>query len=679
MNYDETLLRIKSLIAKLNLACEAYYDKDQDIISDFEYDKLYDELVRLEQESGIIFENSPTHKIHSFTNNYKDNISHNTFQKVQHSTKVLSLNKTKSIDELKKFIGNKCALLSYKLDGITIVLEYDHGNLLKVLTRGNGDVGEDVTRNIKVFNNIPVKISHSDRLTIRGEAVVSYDTFSKIREKSIYVYKSPRNLSSAIIRNLQTSEKLYKKINFIAFEVIATKLFEYKSDKLDWIKKFGFNVVRYKLTTLKQLESDVSVFKNNINSYEYPSDGLVLTFNETNLNLGETNKFPRDALAFKWQDQLYETNFIKIEWNVSRTGLINPVAVFDTVVIDNANINKATLHNINIVEKLKLMSGDKIKVYKANMIIPQIAENISLKNKNIARIYESFIPTKCPKCDSNTKIIEKDTSKFLFCSNQNCPARIVMTIAHFASRDAMNINGLAEGIIEKLVKHKYIKNYCDIYYLNQYEQEIKYYNILDSSEPNKNHKRYDKLIAAIELSKQNVFLYNFIYALGINHVGLSTAKTLCKAFNYDIYKIINAKSSELNDIEKLGKEISLNIREYFDDKNNMQILNQLLAFINFKTPKQYKINNHHDSNAKLNKLNFAITGNLNRFKNRKEIIDLIESLGGNVFDNISKKINYLINNDFLSSSDKNVKAKMLNIIIISEEEFINKFCINITK
>lgn len=652
--------RMRYLVKELNSASKAYYNFNKNIISDYEYDKLYDELVSLEKKLNFVLPKSPSKNVGFKTDS--------RLKKIKHEKKMLSLDKTKNINRLKEFLQDKVGLLSWKLDGLTIVLDYENGFLKKIITRGNGEFGEDVTHNFCVFKNLPKSITYNGKLIVRGEAVISNKDFKEInlnlsaQEK----YKNPRNLASGLVRNLKPKEIFFKRVYFFAFELVDINKndfcdLNFKHEKLDWLKTSGFEIVKYKITNSQKLEYDIKEFMSQIKKIKYGADGLVLTFDDKKYSdmLGRTSKFPRDSLAFKWADKTIKTKLLNVEWNTSRTGLINPVAIFEKINLGGSNINKASLHNISFIKNLKLGIGDIIKVYKANMIIPQIAENLTRSNN-------FKIPERCPSCGFNTEIKKINDSEFLFCTNRNCKAKLIMSLVHFASRDAMNINGLSEMIIKKLVDNNFLKSYLDIYELKNYEQEIKFLGILDSKDPNKNHKLYANLINAIEKSK-HVYLYNFIYALGIDGIGLSNARILCEKFNNDIDKIMSATQENLNEIYGFGNIISKAVYKYFTDKINLDLIKKTCEVFDF-------INNIGGNNNKaLTNINFVITGRLNKFANRTELINLIKSNGGHVFDNISSKINYLINNDIKSDSKKNLAAQKLGIKIISEEEFLSLF------
>lgn len=651
--------RMRFLVEKLNAASNAYYNLDYEIMSDFEYDKLYDELLELEKNLSVTLDDSPTKNV-----GYK---SVDSLKKVVHEKKMLSLDKTKNVEKLSEFLADKIGLISWKLDGLTIVLKYSNGFLKQIVTRGNGEIGEDITHNAGVFKNLPRKINFKDDLILRGEAVISYSDFNRINEKVLAdsKYKNPRNLCSGTVRNLKFENVSDRPVYFFAFELVNADGVDFKNSKLQkfiWLKNLGFDVVDYKMTDAKNIFDNVNWFKSNINNFDFATDGLVVTLDDINYSnqLGVTSKFPRDSIAFKWSDDTRLTKLLQIQWRVSRTGLINPIAVFDPIEIDGTKINKASLHNLSFIKNMKLGIGDQIKVYKANMIIPQIAENITQSDNLV-------LPQKCPVCQHNVQILKMNSSEFLLCPNPNCTAKLIMTLTHFASRDAMNIEGLSEMIITKFVESGFLKSYVDIYELEKYEQEIKFYQILDSKSPNKNHKLYSNLIAAIEKSK-HVFLYNFIYALGINQVGLSNAKILCEEFDWDIEKIKSATLEDLNMIHGFGESISNSIVDYFSDNENLKLLDKILPMLDFKIASDTKKN--------LSGLTFVITGNMINFDNRNQLVNLIESLGGKVSSAVSKKTTALINNNPQSKSSKNLKAMELSVPIITEDDFLSKYDIN---
>lgn len=645
--------RMKELINILNNASRSYYQKNESLMTDFEYDKLYDELVKLEKDTGIILANSPTQNV-GYT--VLSNLT-----KVKHDEKILSLDKTKEPEKLKSWLENQDGILSWKLDGLTIVLKYNNGELVQAITRGNGEVGEDITHNAKVFKNVPLKISYKDELVVRGEGIISYSDFEKINEEldENESYKNPRNLCSGTVRQLNSEITSKRNVMFYAFTVFKAFGVDFddkKSNQLLWLKTLGFDVVYNKIVNSDNIIDSVYEFENKIPENDFASDGLVLTYNSISYSssLGTTAKFPKDSIAFKWKDETAETILREIEWNTSRTGLINPIAVFDAVELEGTTVNRASVHNVSILEDLKLGIGDTIKVYKANMIIPQIAENIT-KSGNCE------IPKNCHVCNGETEIRSIRDGKALYCTNPNCSAQRIRSLSHFVSRDAMNIEGLSEETIKKFVEKGFISDYTDIYSLHKYADDIK--NMEGFGE-----KSYNNLIESIEKSK-NTELPNFIYALGINHVGLSNAKLLCKNINYDINKLFEVSQDELINIDGFGDIIAHSIVSYFADNKNRELLNKILKIVSFNTVEISEENENSNINGKT----FVITGDLNNFTNRKELQNKIESLGGKVTGSVTKKTNYLINNDILSESSKNKKAKELGIPIITEEDFIKEF------
>ena len=645
--------RMKELIDILNKASYDYYQKNESNMSDFEYDKLYDELVKLEKETGVILANSPTQNV-GYT--VLSNLT-----KIRHDERILSLDKTKEPTKLKSWLENQDGLLSWKLDGLTIVLKYNNGELVQGITRGNGEVGEDITHNVKVFKNVPLKISYKDELIIRGEGIISYSEFDRINSEldENEAYKNPRNLCSGTVRQLNSEICAKRNVMFYAFTVFKADGVDFddkKSNQLLWLKDLGFDVVYNKVVNSDNIIDSIYEFENKIPDNDFATDGLVLTYNSISYSssLGSTSKFPKDSIAFKWKDETAETTLREIKWNTSRTGLINPVAVFDPVELEGTTVNRASVHNISILEELQLGIGDTIKVYKANMIIPQIAENITKSNN-----YE--IPKECPVCKGETEVRVIRDGKALYCTNPNCSAQKIRSLSHFVSRDAMNIDGFSEETIKKFVSKGFISNYTDIYEIDRFADEIK-------SMEGFGEKSYNNLINSIENSK-NVDLPNFIYALGINHVGLSNAKLLCKNIDYDINKLFGITQDELIQIDGFGEIIAHSIVSYFSDEKNRELINKILNIIKFNEIEL----SVSDNNDKIRDNTFVITGDLNQFKNRKELQNKIELLGGKVTGSVTKKTNYLINNDILSESSKNKKAKELGIPIITEEQFIKEF------
>ena len=644
---DKKLNRMKELIEILNNASRLYYQYSTPIMTDFEYDKLYDELEKLEKETNTILSNSPTQNV--------EPEAIDSLVKVEHPAPMLSLSKTKSISELASFLGNQEGLLSWKLDGLTIVLTYKDGKLSSGVTRGNGIIGEVVTENVKKFKNIPLTIPYKGTLVVRGEAVIKYSDFNKMNEElddDSSQYKNPRNLCSGSVRQLDSKVTAKRNVNCIIFALIESeKKFKLKSEEFEWLKSLGFDVVEYHKVTSNNLEEQVLYFKNKINEYDIPSDGLVLLYNdiEYGKQLGTTAKYPKNAIAFKWQDETAETKLIDVDWLVSRTGLINPVAVFEPVELEGTIVSRASLHNVSILQGLSLGIGDTILVYKANMIIPQIADNLTQSNS-------LTIPNKCPVCNHEARIISSNDVKYLYCMNDFCPAKLVKRLSQFTSRNAMNIEGLSDAIINKLADEGLIKTYADIYNLKRYKNDI-------ISFEGFGEKSYDNLINSIEKSR-NVKLANFIFALGIPDIGLSRAKLICKNYSNDINKIRNLTFEELSKIDGIGEIIAKGWIDTFNNNDFIKELELLLKEVNFT-------DTSIDNNQPLKDLTFVITGSVNNFTNRDELVEYIESYGGKVVKAISNNVNYLINNDITSTSTKNTKAKELGIKIISENDLMS--------
>lgn len=636
--------RMKELVDILNKASRAYYQENRQIMSDYEYDKLYDELVELENSSGIVYGGSPTQRV-GFT-------VMSSLEKVNHDTPMLSLDKTKDPDRLVSWLGDNEGMLSWKLDGLTIVLTYNNGILVSAVTRGNGLVGEDITHNAKCFKNLPNKISFKGNLNLRGEGIITFSEFNRINSglNEDEVYKNPRNLCSGTVRQLNSEIAADRNVMFYAFTLVEAEgmEFEKKSEQLEFLKNLGFDVVEHYIINSDEIKDKIKFFADNIENNDFATDGLVITYNSIpySKSLGVTAKFPKDSLAFKWKDELAETTLTMIEWNTSRTGRINPVAVFEPVDIEGSTVNRASVHNVSVFESLELGKGDKIEVYKANMIIPQVAENLT-------RSGTETIPDFCPICGGETEIRMLKEGKELYCTNPNCSAQRIKALVHYVSRDAMNIEGLSEETIRKFAECGILENYTDIYSISEHTE------IMEMEGFGK--KSFDKLITAIENSKL-VPLENFINALGINQVGLSNAKLLCKHYNNDIDAIINADPEELKEIEGFGEVIAHSIHAYFINNKNLELFKKAVDILTFKKP--------IETEDRLKGISFVITGDVFKFKNRNEVKSLIESLGGKVTGSVTSKTNYLINNDSNSESSKNKKAKELNIPIITEDEFI---------
>lgn len=643
--------RIKELVNLLNEASLEYYQKANEIMSNYEYDALYDELVTLEKETGIVLSNSPT------VNVGYEVVSE--LPKEQHESPMLSLDKTKEIEVLKNFAGERTCLLSWKLDGLTIVLTYRKGKLFKAVTRGNGTVGEVVTANAKMFKNIPVSIEHKGEVVIRGEAIIKYSDFKKINEEieeAEAKYKNPRNLCSGSVRQLNNEITARRNVNFYAFALIHAENVDFDNsieNQFLWLEKQGFDVVERKIVDENNMEEAVGYFSEKIRTYDLPSDGLVLIYDDIAYgnSLGSTSKFPRNGIAFKWADEQVETRLLEIEWSPSRTGLINPVAIFEPVELEGTTVSRASLHNVSMVESLELGIGDKISVYKANMIIPQISENLT-------RSGMKKVPDICPACGGVTKIQDLNGVKTLYCANEKCPAKHIKLYSHFVSRDAMNIEGLSEETLEKFLDFGFIHEFSDIYHLERYQEEI-------IAEKGFGQRSYDRLKESIEKSRK-VELPNLIYSLGILNIGLSNAKMLCKYFDYDLGKLLKATREQLVEIDGVGEVIADSFVSYFEDENNMARFQNLLKEITVMVPER-------EEELSLEGKIFVITGSLNNFTNRNELKSYIEKRGGKVTGSVTSKTNFLINNDAASASSKNKKAKELGVKIITEKEFLDMY------
>ena len=650
MDKDQKVHRIKHLVDLLGKAAYMYEQQDKEIMSNFEYDKLYDELINLEKETGIVLAGSVTQKV-----GYEVK---STLPKVRHARRMLSLDKTKEVEKLKAFLGSQIGLLSWKLDGLTIVCTYEDGKLVQAVTRGSGDIGEDVTSNAKTFKNLPLTIPYTNKLIIRGEAVIPYSDFERINEKleDGDKYKNPRNLCSGSVRQLNAEITAKRNVRLYVFSLVeGGPQVTHKSEQLEWLHQQGFEVVEYKTVQQNDLEDIVHYFAEEITKRDFASDGLVLTYDNMpySKSLGETGKFPKDSIAFKWQDEIKETKIINVEWNTSRTGLINPVAVFEPVDIEGTTVERASVHNLSILEELKLGIGDTVSVYKANMIIPQIQENFTCSGP-------VEYPRTCPVCGEHTLIKQDKTAKTIYCVNPNCSAQQLKAFVHFSSRDAMNIEGLSEATIEKLLDKKLLEDFASLYHLQQFEKEIKEMEGFGE-------KSYINLIASIEKSR-DVALASFVYALGIMQVGPMNAKLICRHFENDLNQIIEADYEALTTVEGIGPVIAREISEYFRKEDNIARLERLLKEITFKVIEQNTA--QADESSILGKT-FVVTGDVTQFKNRKELQAKIEELGGKVTGSVSKNTDYLINNDSFSASGKNKKAKELDIPIITEQEFLD--------
>lgn len=641
--------RMQELIAILNEAGKAYYQNAEEIMSNLQYDKLYDELVELEKELGITLANSPT-----------VNVGYEVLSelpKERHEKPMLSLDKTKDVERLKEFLGKQKALISWKLDGLTIVLTYRDSMLQKAVTRGNGEVGEVITNNAKVFQNVPLHISYKGELILRGEAVIGYRDFEKINAEIEDVdakYKNPRNLCSGSVRQLNNEITAKRNVKFFAFSLVKADGVEFRNSRKEqfaWLAAQGFDVVEHYEVTADTVEEKVAFFAKKIEKNDFPSDGLVLVYDDIayGQSLGTTAKFPRDSFAFKWADEIRETKLSEIEWSPSRTGLINPVAIFEPVELEGTTVSRASVHNISIMEELELGIGDRIQVYKANMIIPQIAENLT-------RSGVKDIPKHCPVCGGDTEIRQINNAKSLYCTNPECQAKHIKSFALFVSRDALNIDGMSEATLEKFIMNGLIKEYADIFHLDRYEEEIK-------SMEGFGEKSYNKMQASIEKARTTT-LPKLIYSLGIANIGLANAKIICKEFDHDIEKMKLASPEELSAIDGVGEVIANAFVDYFKNERHVKEVDRLLKEL--VIPKEER-----NTEAQIFAgMNFVITGSVEHFKNRNEVKEVIESKGGKVTGSVTSKTNYLINNDTTSGSSKNKKARELGIAIISEEEFL---------
>lgn len=644
---EDKITRMKELINILNKASELYYQKNTIMMTDYEYDHLYDELVELEKETNMTLSNSPTI-------NVEPEIS-SSLKQVEHPSPMLSLAKTKKVSEVENFLGDKEGLLSWKLDGLTIVLTYEDGKLISGVTRGTGIIGELVTENVKQFKNVPLTIPYKGRLVLRGEAIIKYSDFNRMNEElgdGSSQYKNPRNLCSGSVRQLDSSITAKRCVNCIIFALIesSTNISNLKSECFDWLKNQGFEVVEHYKVTKNTVKEQVLMFKEKVKEYDIPSDGLVITYDDIAYgnSLGTTAKFPKHSLAFKWKDETVATTLRKVDWLVSRTGLINPVAVFDPVELEGTIVSRASVHNVSILEGLKLGIGDTIMVYKANMIIPQIASN-STQSGNLE------IPDRCPVCGSKASIISNSDVKYLYCMNDFCKAKLIKRLSLFVSRNAMNIDGISDMILNKLITEKIVNNYKDLYHLDRYKDKIIAFDGFGE-------KSYNNMINSIEKSR-HVKLANFIYALGIPDIGFSRAKLICNHFNNDFNKISNLTYEELSNISGVGDVIAKEWIDTFSNPDFIEELKELKEEIDI--PKAST-----NSNKDLDGLTFVITGSLNKFTNRDTMIEFIEEHGGKVVTSISSKVNYLINNDITSTSTKNNKAKELGINIIDEDKFL---------
>ena len=640
--------RMRELVELLNKARRAYEQENTEIMSNFEYDRLYDELLSLEKELETTLASSPT-----------VNVGYEVLSelpKERHETPMLSLDKTKDVERLREFLGDQQAVISWKMDGLTIVLTYENGVLKKAVTRGNGEIGEVVTNNAKVFRNVPLSIPFKGELVLRGEAVISYKDFEKINEEigdADAKYKNPRNLCSGSVRQLNNEVTAKRNVRFYAFTLVKADDVDFENSRayqLKWLQDQGFDVVEHHLVTRDTVGDEVAWFAEHIRENEVPSDGLVLIYDDISYgqSLGTTAKFPRDSFAFKWEDEVRKTTIREIEWSPSRTGLINPVAIFDPVELEGTTVSRASVHNISIMEELELGIGDTVTVYKANMIIPQIAENLT-------RSGVSEIPKECPVCKKPTKISMENNTKTLYCMNPKCQAKHVKSFSLFASRDAMNIEGLSEATLEKFIINGYVKDFTDIFHLDRYEEEIK-------AMEGFGEKSYENLRKRIENARKTT-LPRLIYSLGIPNIGISNAKMICRALGEDPKRVIRATEEELSAISGVGGVIAGTFVEYFKDTAHVDVFDRLLKEVELTKETS-------EEDQKFAGVNFVITGSVEHFANRAQVKEEIEKRGGKVTGSVTSKTNYLINNDTGSGTAKNKKARELGIPIISEEDFL---------
>lgn len=643
--------RMRELAALLNRASEAYYAKDEEIMSNFEYDRLYDELVALEKETGVVFADSPTVKV-----GYE---AVDELPKERHETPMLSLAKTKSREELRDWLNGKKGLLSWKLDGLTIVLTYRNGKLQKAVTRGNGEVGEVVTGNARVFRNLPLTIPYQGELVLRGEAVITYSDFEKLNreiEDEQAKYKNPRNLCSGSVRQLDNRVTADRNVRFYAFCLVRADadFHNARKEQFAFLKEQGFDVVEYREVEPDTILDSISYFEEKIKTYDVPSDGLVLTFDDMayGASLGRTAKFPRDSIAFKWADELRETTLLEMEWSASRTGLINPVAIFEPVELEGTTVSRASVHNISIVRGLKLGIGDRITVYKANMIIPQIAENLTQSDS-------LEIPAYCPVCGEPTRISQTNDVQSLYCDNPDCDAKKSKAFTLFVSRDALNVDGLSESTLEKFLARGFLHSFADLFRLDRYQEEI-------TQMEGFGEKSWQNLSESLNRAR-NTTLPRLIYGLGIENIGVANAKLLCRQFDYDINALKNASVEELAEIDGIGEVIAGSIYDFFHSEKAMEQLDDLLTeLVIEEKPMQ-------EGSQTLEGMSFVVTGSLTHFENRNALKEEIERRGGKVTGSVTGKTVCLINNDTASQSSKNKKAKELGVQILSEEDFMREY------
>ncbi len=644
--------RMKYLVDTLNQAGKAYYAEDREIMSNFEYDSLYDELTALERETGIVLANSPTASV-----GYE---SVDELPKDRHETPMLSLDKTKSREELRDWLQGNPAILSWKLDGLTVVLTYSAGKLAKAVTRGNGEIGEVVTNNARTFKNIPLTIPYTGELVVRGEAVITYSDFERMNaeiEDAEARYKNPRNLCSGSVRQLNNEITAKRNVRFYAYSLISAENVDFQNSQeaqFGFLQEQGFEVVEHYLVTEENILDTVALFEKKIENYDIPSDGLVLTYENIayGRSLGRTAKFPRHSIAFKWADELQETTLKEIEWSASRTGLINPVAVFEPVELEGTTVSRASVHNISIVRSLRLGIGDRITVYKANMIIPQIAENLTQSDT-------LEIPDTCPVCGGRTEIRAVNEVQSLYCTNENCAAKRIKSFTLFVSRDAMNIDGLSEATLEKLIDRGFVKEFADLFHLDRYREEI-------AGMEGFGEKSCQNLLDSIEQAR-NTTLPRVVYGLGIANIGVANAKMLCRYFDHDLERMRSADVETLSAIDGVGEVIASAFAEYMRNEENCARMDRLMAELHVEIPRV------EEGSQTLTGMSFVITGSLIHFAGRNDLKEIIEQKGGKVTGSVTGKTTCLINNDITSGSSKNKKAKELGVPILSEEDFLAQY------
>ncbi len=650
-NDTQKLDRIQYLTETLNRAAKAYYAEDREIMSNYEYDALYDELAALEEQTGIVLANSPTVRV-----GYE---AVDELPKEHHESPMLSLSKTKDREELQGWLNGNAAVLSWKLDGLTIVLTYRQGRLAKAVTRGDGEIGEVITNNARTFKNLPLQISYQGELILRGEAVISYSDFEALNQGLAEAdrYKNPRNLCSGSVRQLNNEITAGRNVQFYAFSLVKAEDVDFHNSRMEqfaFLEKQGFQVVEHYLVDTETILDRVGFFEQKIQHYDIPSDGLVLTYEDIayGRSLGRTAKFPRDAIAFKWADEIRETTLLEMEWSASRTGLINPVAIFEPVELEGTTVSRASVHNVSIVKGLELGIGDRITVFKANMIIPQIAENLT-------RSGSLEIPEVCPVCGQPTQIRQMNEVQSLYCTNEKCAAKQIKAFTLFVSRDALNIDGLSEATLEKFIDRGFIHEFADLFELARYRDEI-------TQMEGFGEKSFQNLMDSIETAKKTT-LPRLIYGLGITGIGVANAKLLCRHFHYDLEQIRQADEESLSEIEGVGAVLADAIAAYMRDEGNLRALDRLTSELTIETPVE------DAAGQTLAGMSFVITGSLNHYENRNELKELIEQRGGKVTGSVTGKTTCLINNDIASNSSKNKKAKELGVAILSEEDFMEQY------